>query len=125
MDQFRSKLGKAPKMTEVFGIHETPINLAQQMKTATPIPISKVTQNAQNALKNQKNTLQGVQKTQGTTVKMGKTDVNNPIANIFVTKPDGSADVMDATTGELKPVPQVGQSKPSDPMQNAGVAGMK
>jgi hypothetical protein len=124
--QCKEKFSKPPGMKEFFSLRETPTaNLATQMKTATPVTAAKITQQAQSALKNQQQTLQGVAKTQGATVKMGKTDVNNPIANVFVTKPDGSADVMDATSGQLKPVPGVGQGKPTDPLQNAGVMGTK
>jgi len=115
-----------PKMSDVFSVREAAqTNLATQMRTATPVTAAKITQQGQDALKNQKQTLQGVSKTQGATVKMGKTDVNNPIANVFVTKPDGSADVLDNTTGQLKPVPGVGTGKPTDPLQNAGVMGTK
>jgi hypothetical protein len=115
-----------PKMSDVFSVREAAQkNLATQMRTATPVTAAKITQQGQNALKNQTQTLQGVSKTQGATVKMGKTDVNNPIANVFVTKPDGSADVLDSTTGQLKPVPGVGTGKPTDPLQNAGVMGTK
>jgi hypothetical protein len=98
-------------------------NLIQQMKTATPQPAAKITQQAQDALKNQRQTLQGVAKGQGNIVKQGKTDPNNPVPNTFVVKPDGSADVIDPTTGQLKPVPGIGQGKPVDPMKNTGVMG--
>lgn len=114
-----------PSMAEVFSVHESPQNLSQQLKTATPVTAAKITQQAQDALKNQRQTLAGAQKTQGTTIKMGKTDPQNPIANVFVTKPDGSADVMDNSTGQLKPVPGIQQSNPSSPMKNTGVVGTK
>jgi len=126
MSRLRSKLGKAPKMAEIFAIKEAPTtNLAQQVKTATPVAAANVTQQSQKALANQRQTLAGVAKTQGATVKMAKTDVNNPVSNVFVTKPDGSADVLDNTTGQLKPVPGIGQSKPTDPLQNTGIMGTK
>jgi hypothetical protein len=106
-------------MTEVFTLREGPINLSQQLKTAKPVAPATITQQAQDALKNQKQALQGAAKTQGATVKVSKTDPNNPIANVFVTKPDGSADVLDGQTGQLKPVPGIDQSKP-DPLKNTG-----
>jgi hypothetical protein len=112
-----------PRMTEVFSVSEGPQNLSQQLKTARPVAPATITQQSQDALKNQKQALQGAAKQQGTTVKVGKTDANNPIANVFVTKPDGSADVLDGQTGMLKPVPGIDQSKPSDPMKNTGVSG--
>lgn len=117
-----SKEEKAmPKMTDVF--KESPSNLSQQLKTAKPIPPATINQQAQNALQNQKQTLQGVQKTQGAVVKMSKTDPQNPIANVFVQKPDGSADVLDKATGQLKSVPGIGQDQQTGPMKNNGIMG--
>lgn len=113
----------APAMTEVFKVHEGPQNLSQQLKTAKPVTAATIDQQAQTALKNQKQALSGAAKQQGTTVKVSKTDASNPIANVFVTKPDGSADVLDSQTGMLKPVPGIDQSKPSSPMQNTGIVG--
>jgi hypothetical protein len=115
---------RAPKMESVFRLRESPFNnLAQQLKTATPQPQAKLVQQRQDALSNTRQTLQGVAKQQGNVVKQGKTDPNNPIPNTFVVKPDGSADVLDSTTGQLKPVPGLGGSKPVDPMKNTGVMG--
>ena len=110
-----------PKMTDVF--REAISNLPNQLKTAQPIAPATINQQAQDALQNQKQTMQGVQKTQGSVVKMSKTDPNNPIANVFVQKPDGSADVLDKSTGQLKPVPGVGQNQTTGPMKNNGVMG--
>jgi hypothetical protein len=110
-----------PKMTQVF--KEALSNLPQQLKTAKPINPATVTQQAQDALQNQRQTMQGVQGTQGAVVKMSKTDQNNPIANVFVQKPDGSADVLDKSTGQLKPVPGIGQNQQQSPMKNSGIMG--
>jgi hypothetical protein len=115
---------KTPKMESVFRIKESPFtNLAQQSKVARPVAPSTVTQNAGEVAKNTRQTLQGVAKTQGTIVKQSPTDPQNPIPNTFVQKPDGSTDVLDPTTGQLKPVQATGQNKPSQPMQNTGVMG--